>query len=261
MNPKNVLSSVAGLAGHVVLVLMLAVPAAVLAGGGALPGPSGGGGSGLPLTGGTMTGQVVFNGVATDISTGTDENLTVAPSGTGYLEIAKTAGSVTTDIFSIMTVSDVTTTKWFLRMYNSTSANGTLAPTISGATNSTTATHGGVAIVGVVPDSADVATSDGVVIVDAYESTDGMTGTLSIPESRPLFSVRGGGSVKLNVGVNGELRQVGYSTTLGTCTSSNVAEQKFYSKTAANKISHCVCVMTAAATYAWETTHASGDCT
>lgn len=30
------------LAGHVVLVLMLAVPAAVLAGGGALPGPAGG---------------------------------------------------------------------------------------------------------------------------------------------------------------------------------------------------------------------------
>lgn len=47
------------MAGHVVLVLMLAVPAAVLAGGGALPGPSGGGG-GLPLTGGTMTGTATF---------------------------------------------------------------------------------------------------------------------------------------------------------------------------------------------------------
>ena len=225
-----------------------------------LPGPAGGV-AGLPTTGGTMTGQVVFSGVTTDISTGTNEDMTIAPAGTGAVVVASTGGSSTSETFFTWHVSDATTTKYFLRVYNGTTANGDLIPVIVGATNATIAAAAGVATIGLVNDGTDIATNDAIIQVSAYETTDGFTGTWSVPENRALFGVKGGGSTKLNVGVNGELRQVGYSTTLGTCTSANVAEQKFYSKTAANKISHCVCVMTAAATYAWETTHASGDCT
>ena len=87
------------MAGHVVLVLMLAVPAAVLAGGGALPGPSGGGGNGLPRTGGTMTGQVVSSGVSVDWTSGTNEDLVFTPNGTGQCTCGTsfTGLTVTTD--------------------------------------------------------------------------------------------------------------------------------------------------------------------
>lgn len=69
----------------VVAVLCGVIPWAALAfENSAVPGPSrSGGGGGLLTTGGTMTGQQVFSGVATDISTGTNEPLTLAPNGTG----------------------------------------------------------------------------------------------------------------------------------------------------------------------------------
>lgn len=56
--------------------------------GGALPGPRVGV-SALycALTGCTMTGQQVFSGVTTDITTGTNEDLTLAPNGTGVVNI------------------------------------------------------------------------------------------------------------------------------------------------------------------------------
>ena len=87
------------MAGHMVLVLMLAVPAAVLAGGGALPGPSGGGGGGLPTTGGTMTGALVFDdglgGPSTSITTGTGNDLNIATAGTRKVKV--TSGDTTAD--------------------------------------------------------------------------------------------------------------------------------------------------------------------
>lgn len=44
----------------------------------------------LPLTGGTMTGQQVFSGVTTDISTGTNQDLTITPNGTGVVDVTTT---------------------------------------------------------------------------------------------------------------------------------------------------------------------------
>lgn len=62
--------------------MVAAVLAPLWVSAGALPGPRVGGG-GLPTIGGTMTGQLVFSGVATDISTGSNETLTIAPAGSG----------------------------------------------------------------------------------------------------------------------------------------------------------------------------------
>lgn len=110
------------MAGHVVLVLMLAVPAAVLAGGGALPGPSGGGG-GLPLTGGTMTGQVVFSAVTTDISTGTNESLTLAPNGTGNM-LVPNSDIIVSGTAGQMVEVDVDTGGATIQLHTDDAANG-----------------------------------------------------------------------------------------------------------------------------------------
>jgi hypothetical protein len=81
------------LAGHVVLVLMLAVPAAVLAGGGALPGPSGGGGgSALQTTGGTMSNTIIFLETVTyALQSVNNGNLYFFPDGTGRVKIGRRA--------------------------------------------------------------------------------------------------------------------------------------------------------------------------
>jgi hypothetical protein len=109
------------LAGHVVLVLMLAVPAAVLAGGGALPGPSGGGG-GLPITGGTMTGTATFvPGAIVSVNAGgqiistanptsgalTDSSIHANPTACGASEILVGAGVNNTRVFSADCEGDV----------------------------------------------------------------------------------------------------------------------------------------------------------
>lgn len=85
------------------VVAVMALP--LLADAGALPGPRSPS-VGLPLTGGTMTGQVVFSGVSTDISTGTNEDLQLAPAGTGQVDITtpiKNSTGTTLDIREAIT--------------------------------------------------------------------------------------------------------------------------------------------------------------
>ena len=45
------------------------------------------GGSYLPLAGGTMTGGIVFSGVVTDLTSGTNEDIVISPNGTGKVGI------------------------------------------------------------------------------------------------------------------------------------------------------------------------------
>jgi hypothetical protein len=72
----------------VVFALLGVVGTAGAFAGGALPGPAVGV-SALycALTGCTMTGQTVYSGVTTEVSTGANENFTVAPNGTGVTEL------------------------------------------------------------------------------------------------------------------------------------------------------------------------------
>lgn len=63
---------------------VMAMP--LLADAGALQGPRSPS-VGVPSTGGIYTGQVVFSGVSTDITTGINENLTLSPNGTGQVDI------------------------------------------------------------------------------------------------------------------------------------------------------------------------------
>jgi hypothetical protein len=55
-----------------------------------------GSGSFLPLAGGTLSGTVTFNGVATDMTTVGNEDLTLAPAGTG--SVVLTSGDKQVDI-------------------------------------------------------------------------------------------------------------------------------------------------------------------
>lgn len=64
--------------GRLAAVAVMALP--LLADAGALQGPRGGGGNALPRTGGTMTGQVVFDSVVNDISTESGGDLKLIPS-------------------------------------------------------------------------------------------------------------------------------------------------------------------------------------
>ena len=68
-----------------------------------------GGGGGLPTTGGTMTGQQVFSGVSTDISTGSGESFTVAPSGAGGIDLQVSTGDINVDTTTGNMTLDCTT--------------------------------------------------------------------------------------------------------------------------------------------------------
>ena len=72
-----------------------------------LPGPSGGGG-GLPTVGGTLTGQVVSDGVACDISTAatTNSDYAVCPAAGKGLLVNATAGSTVAEQLFMSTISD-----------------------------------------------------------------------------------------------------------------------------------------------------------
>lgn len=123
--------------GRLAAVAVMALP--LLADAGALPGPRSPS-VGLPLTGGTVTGQVVFSGVATDITTATNEDLTIAPSGTGKLavngggaapaiEVTTTATNNTAEIYERWSTSDETNTKCAL--LNGSATNSGVNPTFA----------------------------------------------------------------------------------------------------------------------------------
>lgn len=84
--------------GRLAVAAVMALP--LLADAGALPGPrGGGGGAALQTTGGTMTGAIVCNdglgGPATCMTTGTGNDLVLAPAGTRQVKVVSADTSVT----------------------------------------------------------------------------------------------------------------------------------------------------------------------
>ncbi len=170
---------------------------------------NGGGGGGVSgalycaLTGCTMTGQEVFSAVSSDISTGTNEDLTLAPNGSGLVEVLKASESGVAEIMSRFTVSDVTATKFMFRIGNATSSNSTYMTDMRSFTNSTTTTLAGIQLIGGIPNTRDGVTNTGVILFNAVTSTDGATGTLAAPTANPLFTVRALATDKFHIGFGG----------------------------------------------------------
>ena len=201
----------------VVAVLCGVVPWAALAfENSAVPGPSrSGGGGGLLTTGGTMTGQVVSDGVACDISTAatTNSDYAICPAAGKGLLVNATAGSTVAEQLFMSTISD--TGASCLGLINPLPTDGSWAPYVDGYT--TTANAGGISLRGGITGGNDSGTI-GVINIQAARMTACGVQSASVT-TRPLIQVYNHNTAVLDLMPAGDIKlPAGATRTRGTIT-------------------------------------------
>lgn len=226
------------------------------------------------ITGCTMTGQIVFSGVTTDISTASGESLTIAPAGAGGIGLQTTTGDVDIDTTTGNVTLDCTTAngEGCLRITHAeTNGNGiwiegsagnNIRMRSSGATGGSalvfvkhTNTYGGIIGYANTGASADFANK-------LYAYTDGVefrqTEVSDVAAGTLLFSINdtcsGAGCVRqFGVDGNGAAKFRVMTSTHGvTCNSANEGLLYYRVIDASNKSGFCMCARTASGAYGWK---------
>lgn len=194
--------------------------------------------SGVLTTGGTMTGQLVFSGVSTDISTATNEDLTIAPAGSGKLVVSSAAEFSSSNITPEVKIRDTNAAGFSsVLMYDSGDAalshfgggnSGSGAPW---ANNTFVIGYGttpaGKVLLSAVPNHAA-----GEDAIRFYDNTTTQIGA---------------------VDGNGAYRFPDKTSAHGaTCNSSNEGLIYYRSISASNKSGFCVCAETSSGVYGWK---------
>ena len=204
--------------------------------GGALTVPGGGGG--LPTVGGTMTGQVVFSGVSTDVSTGSGEDFTVAPAGAGKMIVSSPVEISASNITPELKIRDTNAAGFSsVIMYNS--ADATLSHFGGGNSgagapwaNNTFVIGYGTTPAGKVLLSAVGNHAAGEDAIRFYKNTTTQVGA---------------------VDGNGAYRFPDKTSAHGaTCNSGNEGLIYYRSISGSNKSGFCVCAETSSGVYAWK---------
>lgn len=194
-------------------------------------------GAGLTLTGalqGTssnFTGQMVFDGAAVDVSTGTNQNWTVDPNGTGIVELN-----------ADVTMTDTAMT---LILDSSTSGNSSLINFNTAASSrmqlgASSTTVGWWRMLSASAPAVIYNSNNTAAGVSVLEVGDNNSSATAITK---LFTVDGVGALRIpaNTSAHGT-----------TCNSSS--EGTFYYRTiaASNKSGVCMCAQTSSGVYAWK---------
>lgn len=195
------------------------------------------------LTGCTMTGQVVFSGVTTDITTGTNESLRIVPNGSGITNIESDSLG-----FVSMRVKSNTLTRPSTIGFVQQSDDGSAL--VIGWGNNMGAPQ--------TQNSYFQSSIGRMVFLPGGAATE-VVGITSTGIAGPADNVINGGDIGLADGTR--LLSTITSLVAGDCDSdAEVTREVKYSKTAGATISKCICQKTGSV-YSWVSAGIGGDCT
>lgn len=235
------------------------------------------------LTGCSMTGQQVFSGVTTDISTGTNQDLTITPNGTGKTVLGGTGLTVNGTAEFQSSISNTTGATCFTGVTGTicvadpeglTIAPTTVASAVLNIRNNNTS--GSAAIETWDQSSARMGAfgSFGSALAAGYASKTGFFtrttfstlagATTDFSASSPVFEVRDGAAASfadLNFAVygSGVVKWRPNTAAAGiTCNSSNEGMEYVRVIAASNKSGKCLCTQTSSGVYAWTISYTGG---
>jgi len=230
------------------------------------------------ITGCTMTGQIVFSGVTTDISTASGEFLTIAPAGAGGIGLQTTTGDVDIDTTTGNVTVDCTTASgegcikinhadtngngiWMenatgnnvVRLKAASASAGSWYDVISSANvrsllvGAFNASFAGTDFA----NRAAIYSADKVIVVSRDDDVAAGALLMTVEDNSTLggstavrqFSVDGNGAVKFRVMT---------STNGATCNSANEGLLYYRVIDASNKSGFCMCARTASGAYGWK---------